>query len=45
MYGVHEDGGLNHRFEVWQWKRDEEVMKEYKVRGEVGEGLEVQLDP
>lgn len=39
MYSVHEDGGLNHRFEVWEWKGDEGG----KVR--IGEGLDLLLDP
>ena len=39
VYSVHEDGGLNHRFEVWEWKGDEGG----KVR--IGEGLDLLLDP
>lgn len=34
VYSVHEDGGLNHRFEVWQWRGGEGM----------GEGLDVMLD-
>jgi tRNA-specific adenosine deaminase 3 len=37
VYGVHEDGGLNHRFEVWEWNGGEE-------KG-MGVGLDVLLDP
>jgi len=33
VYGVHEDPGLNHRFEVWEWK------------GDGMEGGRVELDP
>lgn len=37
VYGVHEDGSLNHKFEVWRWRGGEE-------KG-IGVGLEVDLDP
>ncbi|KAJ8293198.1 tRNA-specific adenosine deaminase subunit tad3 [Rhodotorula toruloides] len=39
LYSVHEDGGLNHRFEVWEWKggRDGGIG--------VGAGENLRLDP
>ena len=40
VYGVHEDGGLNHRYEVWEWRKDGETAETG-----IGRGLEVQLDP
>lgn len=36
-YSVHENEGLNHKFEVWQWKGGD------LGRG-IGVGLEVELD-
>ncbi|KAM0749917.1 hypothetical protein T439DRAFT_42353 [Meredithblackwellia eburnea MCA 4105] len=41
LYTVHEDEGLNHKFEVWKWR--EELVKE--GTGGVGDGLVVELDP
>ncbi|GAA5906305.1 hypothetical protein JCM5296_000310 [Sporobolomyces johnsonii] len=38
LYSVHEDGGLNHRFDVWEWAGG--------VEGGVGVGIEqLKLDP
>lgn len=34
-YSVHEDKGLNHKFEVWEWKG----------KGTLGVGLDIQVDP
>ncbi|KAK4701674.1 tRNA-specific adenosine deaminase 3, partial [Phenoliferia sp. Uapishka_3] len=39
LYSVHEDEGLNHRFEVWEWNK-----QGGKAAG-VGEGLDLLLDP
>ena len=35
VHSVHEEEGLNHRFEVWQWRGGPDI----------GEGLDIQLDP
>lgn len=40
VYSVHEDGGLNHRFEVWQWSGENDESG----KG-LGIGLDVLLDP
>lgn len=34
VYRVHEDGGLNHRFEVWEW-----------TEGALGQDLTLEVDP
>lgn len=39
VYSVHEDEGLNHRFEVWEWKAQDGGANA------VGTGLDVLLDP
>ncbi|BGP26646.1 tRNA-specific adenosine deaminase subunit tad3 [Rhodotorula toruloides] len=39
LYSVHEDGGLNHRFEVWEWKGGREGGIG------VGAGENLRLDP
>lgn len=37
LYRVHEDGGLNHRYEVWEFKGEDK---------EIGKGIEqLKLDP
>ena len=35
LFSVHEDGGLNHKFEVWKWRGGDEL----------GNGLDVKIDP
>ncbi|KAM0789684.1 hypothetical protein ACM66B_006545 [Microbotryomycetes sp. NB124-2] len=35
LFSVHEDGGLNHKFEVWKWRGG----------GNLGDGLDVRIDP
>ncbi|KAK4051644.1 tRNA-specific adenosine deaminase subunit tad3 [Microbotryomycetes sp. JL201] len=35
LFSVHEDGGLNHKFEVWKWRGG----------GNLGAGLDVRIDP
>ncbi|BGP42350.1 tRNA-specific adenosine deaminase subunit tad3 [Rhodotorula kratochvilovae] len=39
LYSVHEDGGLNHRFEVWEWTGPSDGGMG------VGRGEELRLDP
>ena len=39
VYSVHEDQGLNHRFDVWEWKADGGASTG------VGAGLDLLLDP
>lgn len=42
LYKVHEDGGLNHRYEVWEWLQD----KHDEVETPVGKGIdELRIDP
>lgn len=38
VYSVHEDGGLNHRFEVWEWRGDATTDPS------IGQGFDVKLD-
>ncbi|GAA5875125.1 hypothetical protein JCM16303_005018 [Sporobolomyces ruberrimus] len=39
LYKVHEDGGLNHRYEVWEWVHRES-------EGNIGKGIEeLRIDP
>jgi hypothetical protein len=47
VYGVHEDGGLNHRFEVWEWRGGVGSGAEINDPSDsvVGVGLDVLLDP
>lgn len=47
VYGVHEDGGLNHRFEVWEWRGGAGSGAEIgePTDAVVGVGLDVLLDP
>lgn len=46
VFRVHEDGGLNHRFEVFRWDGGEKGAGKGRGKGvRVGEGLEVEIDP
>ncbi|GAA5976025.1 hypothetical protein JCM5350_000289 [Sporobolomyces pararoseus] len=41
LYKVHEDGGLNHRYEVWEW-----IREAHHEETEVGKGIEeLRIDP
>ncbi|GAA6009764.1 hypothetical protein JCM11491_001090 [Sporobolomyces phaffii] len=44
VYKVHEDGGLNHRYEVWEWNKD--TQRGRGTASQVGKGIEpLELDP
>lgn len=46
LYRVHEDGGLNHRYEVWEWQGRATTAGEESTNGEIGKGIEqLKLDP
>lgn len=40
VYSVHEDGGLNHKFEVFEWTGSASPLT-----ARVGNGLDLELDP